>query len=193
MTSRLISALPLVLLTLLVLTAPFWLNQSLRTPSPAQEIGLGRIPDYIAENFSAIEMDNDGVARHMLLAKRMVHYPDDDTTDLEQPYFIETEPGKPAVQVTSDQAKVSGNKENIYLTGHVTLLRNAGKGRGETTLTTSLLHLIPNDDIAKTDKPVVITEKNAIIKAVGMEMNNRTNVIQLWSQVRVLHDKNKAR
>jgi lipopolysaccharide export system protein LptC len=71
------------------------------------------------------------------------------------------------------------------------LLRNAGKGRGETTLATSLLHLIPNDDIARTDKPVVITEKNAVIKAVGMEMNNRTNVIQLWSQVKVLHTKTR--
>ncbi|MDE2366200.1 MAG: LPS export ABC transporter periplasmic protein LptC [Betaproteobacteria bacterium] len=193
MNGRLISTLPLALLVLLVLTAPFWLSQSLRTPSLSQEAGLGRIPDYIAENFSAVEMDNDGVGRHMLFAKRLVHYPDDDMTDLEEPHFIETEPGKPAVQIKSDQAKISGNNENIFLTGHVMLLRNAGKGRGETTLTTSLLHLIPNDDIAKTDKPVVITEKNSVIKAIGMEMNNRTNVIQLWSQVRVLHDKNKVR
>ena len=191
MISRRISALPLVLLALLVLTVPFWLNRSLRTPSLSQEGDLGRIPDYVAENFSAVEMDNDGVARHMLLAKRLVHYPDDDTTELEQPYFIETEPGKPAVQIKSDQAKISGNNENIYLTGNVMLLRNAGKGRGETTLTTSLLHLIPNDDIAKTDKPVVITEKNSVINAVGMEMNNRTSVTQLWSQVRVLHNKTR--
>jgi lipopolysaccharide export system protein LptC len=69
------------------------------------------------------------------------------------------------------------------------LLRNAGKGRGETDLTTSSLHLIPNEDIAKTDKPVVITERNSVIRAIGMEMNNRTNVTQLWSQVRVLHKK----
>jgi len=191
MINRLISALPVVLHALLVLTVPFWLSQSLRTPSPSQEGGLGRLPDYVVENFSAVEMDNNGVARHMLLAKRLVHYPDDDTTDLEQPYFIETEPGKPAVQIKSDQAKIPGNNENIYLTGNVMLLRNAGKGRGETTLATSLLHLIPNDDIARTDKPVVITEKNAVIKAVGMEMNNRTNVIQLWSQVKVLHTKTR--
>lgn len=191
MINRLISALPVVLPALLVLTVPFWLNQSLRTPSPSQEGSPSRLPDYVVENFSAVEMDNDGVARHMLLAKRLVHYPDDDTTDLEQPYFIETEPGKPAVQIKSDQAKIPGNNENIYLTGNVMLLRNAGKGRGETTLATSLLHLIPNDDIARTDKPVVITEKNAVIKAVGMEMNNRTNVIQLWSQVKVLHTKTR--
>ena len=131
MINRLISALPVVLPALLVLTVPFWLNQSLRTPSPSQEGSLSRLPDYEVENFSAVEMDNDGVARHMLLAKRLVHYPDDDTTDLEQPYFIETEPRKPAVQIKSDQAKIYGNNENIYLTGNVLLLRSAGKGRGD--------------------------------------------------------------
>jgi lipopolysaccharide export system protein LptC len=188
MIDRLITAVPVVLLALLVLTAPLWLGQSLRTPS-SQEGGPRRLPDYVAENFSAVEMGEDGTTRHMLLAKKLVHYADDDTTDLEQPYFIETTPGKPAVQIKSDRAKISGNNENIYLTGNVMLFRNAGKGREETALTTSSLHLIPNDDIAKTDKPVVITEKNAVIKAIGMEMNNRTNVTQLWSQVKVLHKK----
>jgi lipopolysaccharide export system protein LptC len=188
MIDRLITALPVVLLALLVLTAPLWLSQSLRTSSP-QEGELGRLPDYMAENFSAVEMGEDGTTRHMLLAKKLVHYANDDTTDLEQPYFIETQPGKPVVQVKSDQAKISGNNENIYLLGNVMLLRNAGKGRGETDLTTSSLHLIPNEDIAKTDKPVVITERNSVIRAIGMEMNNRTNVTQLWSQVRVLHKK----
>jgi lipopolysaccharide export system protein LptC len=55
-------------------------------------------------------------------------------------------------------------------------------------MTTSLLHLIPDDDIARTDKPVVITEKKSVINAVGMEMNSRTNIIQLFSRVRVIHD-----
>jgi lipopolysaccharide export system protein LptC len=188
MIDRLVTALPVVLLALLVLTAPLWLSQSLRTSSP-QEGELGRLPDYMAENFSAVEMGEDGTTRHMLLAKKLVHYANDDTTDLEQPYFIETQPGKPVVQVKSDRAKISGNNENIYLLGNVMLFRNAGKGRGETDLTTSSLHLIPNEDIAKTDKPVVITERNSVIRAIGMEMNNRTNVTQLWSQVRVLHKK----
>lgn len=86
---------------------------------------------------------------------------------------------------------MSAKGEDIYLMGNVKVLRNAGKGRGETTMTTSLLHLIPDDDMAKTDKPVVISETNATMKAVGMEMNNRTNVTRLLSQVRVVHDKQR--
>jgi lipopolysaccharide export system protein LptC len=66
------------------------------------------------------------------------------------------------------------------------VVRNGGKGRGETTMTTSLLHLVPDKDIAKTDKPVVITEKNVVINAVGMEMNSRTQTTQLLSKVKAV-------
>jgi lipopolysaccharide export system protein LptC len=189
MISRLFSGILLLILVLLAALS-FWQNQSARAPSQAQEAsGLRRTPDYMVENFSAVRMGEDGVARHMLVAKSMAHYPDDDITDIEKPRFINTEPGKPAVQIKADEAKMSAQGEDIYLMGNVMVFRNAGKGRGETTMTTSLLHLIPDDDIAKTDKPVVITETNAIIKAVGMEMNNRTNVTRLLSQVKVVHDK----
>lgn len=190
MISRLFSRLPLVLLALLAALI-FWLNQSVRAPSLAQEGDLRRAPDYMIENFSAVRMDHDGVTRHVLFAKRMLHYPDDDTTDLEQPRFINTEPGKPAMQVDADQAKMSGSGEDIYLTGNVKVLRSAGKGRGETTMTTSFLHLIPDDGIAKTDKPVVITETNAVINAVGMEVSSRTQLTHLLSQVRVVHKKTR--
>jgi lipopolysaccharide export system protein LptC len=95
------------------------------------------------------------------------------------------------MQVKADEAKMTSNGEDIYLSGNVTVVRNAGKGRAETTMATSLLHVIPDDDIARTDKPVVITETNAVIKAVGMEMSNRTGVTQLLSQVKVVHGKRR--
>ena len=189
MISRLLSGFPLLLLALLAALL-FWVNQSARAPSPVQDEGSRRgAPDYMIENFSAVRMDRDGVSRHLLSAKRMLHYPDDDTTDLEHPRFINTEPGKPTMQVDADQAKMSANGEDIYLTGNVRVLRSAGKGRGETAMTTSFLHLLPDDGIAKTDRPVVITEANAVIKAVGMEVSNRTQVTRLLSQVRVVHAK----
>jgi lipopolysaccharide export system protein LptC len=58
-------------------------------------------------------------------------------------------------------------------------------------MTTSLLHVIPDEDIARTDKPVIITETNSVIRAVGMEMSNRTGITQLLSQVKVDHAKRR--
>lgn len=190
MNERLVSGLSLSFLALLAALL-FWLNQSTDSSSPAQDSPAGRMPDYIVENFTAVRMGEDGNARKILFGKGMQHYPDDDSTDLEQPRLIDTQPGKPPVQLTADHARMSGNGEDIYLSGNVRLIRNAGKGRGETAMTTSLLHLRPEDDIARTDKPVVITETHATIRAVGMEMDNRTGVTQLLSQVRVVHDKGR--
>lgn len=190
MTGRLLSGFPLLLAILLASSVLFWLNHSAQAPSPVQDEGSRRAaPDYVIENFSAVRMDRDGVMRHLLSARKMLHYPDDDITDLEQPRFINTEPGKPAMQVDADEAKMTANGEDIYLTGNVRILRSASKGRGETAMTTSFLHLLPDDGIAKTDRPVVITEANAVIKAVGMEVSNRTQVTRLLSQVRVVHAK----
>lgn len=191
MIGRLLPGFPL-LLAILLAALLLWLNQSARAPSPIQDESSRRAaPDYMIENFSAVRMDRDGITRHLLSAKKMVHYPDDDTTDLEYPHFINTEPGKPAMQVDADQAKMTANSEDIYLSGNVRILRSAGKGRGETAMTTSFLHLLPDDGIAKTDRPVVITEANAVIKAVGMEVSNRTQVTRLLSQVRVVHAKTR--
>jgi lipopolysaccharide export system protein LptC len=143
------------------------------------------------EDFSAIRTDENDAGYKMLLGKKMVHYPDDDSAELEQPRLITIEPGKPSVQLQADNAKMSAEGEDIYLSGNVVIVRNAGKGRGETILTTSLLHLIPDQDIARTDKPVEITETNATIRAIGMEMNNRTGHTELLSQVKVVHDKKR--
>jgi lipopolysaccharide export system protein LptC len=38
---------------------------------------------------------------------------------------------------------------------------------------------------------VTITEGNTTINAVGMELDNRTNVTRLLSQVKVVHDKKR--
>lgn len=82
----------LAVILVLLLALPFWLNQPRRAVSPSTNSQLSRTPDYVVENFSAIRMDEGGVGRHILLAQKMVHYPDDDSTDLEQPRLINTDP-----------------------------------------------------------------------------------------------------
>jgi lipopolysaccharide export system protein LptC len=58
-------------------------------------------------------------------------------------------------------------------------------------MTTSFLHIVPDDNFAKTDKPVTIIEANTIINAVGMEFDNNTQVIRLLSEVKFVHDKTR--
>lgn len=180
--------LPLALLVLLA-GATFWLDQVVRPPVIVEDSGSHRDPDYMLEGLSVIRTNHDGVARYKLFAKKMLHYSDDDSTHLEQPRLVNATPGKPAVQIKADQGELSGSNDDVYLSGNVTLLRNASNGWGKATMVTSSLHIIPDDDIAKTDKAVTITEGNTTINAVGMELDNHTRVTRLLSQVKVVHDK----
>lgn len=188
MINRLPSWFPLVLLILLA-TLTYWLDQAVQPPPPARDGSSRHDPDYVVENFSAVQMGRDGTPRYTLTAKKMLHYPDDDTTHLEHPRFVNTEPAKPSLRVKADQAKLSSDGENVYLTGNVVVLREAEDNRGGTTIATSFLHIIPDDGILKTDKAVTITGSRAVINAVGMELNNHTRIIQLLSRVKIVHDK----
>ena len=85
-------------------------------------------------------MDEGGVGRHILLARKMMHYPDDDSTDLEQPRLINTEPGK------AGHASEGGRGENDkqwrgYLSERQRHGRAKwGQGAWRDGMTTSLLH-----------------------------------------------------
>jgi len=46
------------------------------------------------------------------------------------------------------------------------------------------LHVVPDDDIAETDKPVQIQDANTLITSVCLEFNNRTRILKLLSNVR---------
>ena len=51
------------------------------------------------------------------------------------------------------------------------------------TLQTSYLHVIPDQDLAKTDRQVTLTSGNSTVTSVGLEFNNATRSLKLLSQV----------
>jgi len=57
---------------------------------------------------------------------------------------------------------------------------------------TAFLHVIPDENIARTDRTVTITDAATTVTAVGLELNSDTRVIKLLSNVRGTYDPNKA-
>jgi len=56
---------------------------------------------------------------------------------------------------------------------------------------TTYLHVIPDDNIAKTDRGHHY-HAATVVNAVGLELNSETRVLKLFSQVRGTYDPNKA-
>jgi len=59
-------------------------------------------------------------------------------------------------------------------------------------MSTAFLHVIPDQNLARTDRAVTITDAATVVTAVGLELNNETRVLKLLSNVRGTYDPSKA-
>jgi lipopolysaccharide export system protein LptC len=175
--------LPLVpLIGLLGVT--YWLNQQVQ-PEPATPGSNKRHdPDAIVENFSATRLNDQGVPSFIMAAKQMLHYPDDDSTTLEDPRITMLSAGQPAIHAIAKRATISSKGDEIFLHDDVEVLREAGKRQDSFKLQTQYLRIVPDQNLADSDRTVTITDANNTIHATGMELDNNTRTLKLLSQVR---------
>jgi lipopolysaccharide export system protein LptC len=149
-------------------------------------------PDYIVEKLSAISMNEKGAAAYTLSAAKMLHYPDDDTTILASPNFVSYATAQSPVTITASEAVVSSNGQHVYFQDDVRVTREAYGASSELVVRTDFLHVIPDQNIAKTDRRVTITDASTTVTAVGFELNNETRIMKLESRVRGTYDPSRA-
>lgn len=179
--------LALVLLALLgALT--FWLDRVVQPPATPQSSTVKHDPDYIVDGLSAVRMDKQGRVKHTLRAKKMTHFPDDDVTLLLEPRLVTYSEGRAPITVTSREARVSGNGANVYFERQVRVVRAPLGNQSELVLETDYLHVIPDDNIAKTDQAVTIRNATAVIQASGLELNSETRILKLQGRVKGIFD-----
>src|SRR5687768_14291466 len=168
---RLSSLFPFAVL-LIVAAVTVWLDRQVQPPDRGRDGKARHDPDYVVDGFSATRFGPDGTARYTLSARRMVHYPDDDSTYLDAPKLVSLGNPPATVTATSKTAMISSDGENAYLTDDVRVVRSAYGKKSAMTMFTDYLHVIPESDIARTDKPVRILDANTLITAIGLEFNN---------------------
>ena len=182
---RLVTWSPVLLLGSLA-AMTYWLNTQVRVALPDFD-GSGRHdPDLFAEDFKAVNLDPDGRVRQSLTAARAQHYPDNDITAFDSPVIVFTDPGKPRLDVKADRGTVTGDREHVYLEGHVKAVRDATGGDqrdGPITVTSEYLHVIPKEDRIVTDQPVTITDPRGTVNAVGLELDNKTKTVKFKSHL----------
>jgi lipopolysaccharide export system protein LptC len=182
---------PLLLLAVLA-SLTFWLDQAVQQDTPGS--GAERHdPDYIVEKLVAHRMDAKGDVKHTLYAERMTHYPDDDTTHLVSPRFISNASARAPMSITSRTAKVSSGGEHIYFETDVRATRAAYDDHSEMVMETSFLHVTPDEHIARTDRPVTVTDAHTVARGIGLELNSEARTIKFLSQFRgTYHDPDRA-
>lgn len=173
---------------LFLLAAAYWLNQQVQPLAAKPDSSKRHDPDFIVKNFSAATLNEQGTPRFMIAAKKMLHYPDDDSTHLEDPQLTSISPDRPALYASASNGSISGRGDEVFLRGNVRITRAASARQSELVFTTTYLHVIPDRELAETDQPVTIIDAHNRINAIGMQLDNKTRVIKLLAQVRSEHD-----
>ncbi len=186
---RSVIAFPIALLTVLaMLTA--WINYTVQPPAPKLDGSSRHDPDYIVSNFVTTQTDIKGQLRYQLAAAEMKHFPDNDGTDLIKPRYTQYTVGKPYTRVEGMQGLVSSNGERIQLSKKVKVTRQAFAQKGEMTVETEYLDILPNQDLVKTDHPVVIKQApKTVIYATGMIYEKDKKTVTLLHKVRAHYEK----
>ena len=174
------SWLPLVVLALLV-GLTLWLNMLVQAPQVRNDGSLRHDPDLGVENFDAKKLGEDGRVLYTLAAKKMVHYPDDDSAWLETVTMEAFEPGQPKVTVTADRGRVEQGGDRVWIEGHVVIVRDADpkQSLGAVRVTTEHLLVLPDAGIARTSDEVHMQSPTGRAVSQGLELDNKARTLKL--------------
>jgi lipopolysaccharide export system protein LptC len=173
---------PLALMVALALLT-FYLDRTVREEQTHPALRR-HDPDYLVANFTTTTYNKDGTPETILSAAKMIHYPDDDSTDLIAPRMVQNKGGGGRMTVSAQRGALSRDGEEIFLYDNVLLVRDAAADRPEARLSTSFLHVVQDRSLAVTDREVLMEEDHRSLAGRGMEYNYESGQLLLRSEVR---------
>jgi len=179
--------LPLVIVaTLVALTA--WLGRLAQAPQARVDGAFGHDPDYFVEQMDATAFDVTGAPRYRLDAVRMTHYMDDDTTELVAPRFVREGAGMARVVVRSLRGLVSPDGESVYFLGDVRMMQERLNGGAPLELSTEYLRVIPELDLVRTEKPVLLKDGTGELRGEAMVADGKQRTLELKGRVKGVYE-----
>ena len=173
-----------LLLMLALAGLTFWLERMVRQEEGAHPSQRRHDPDYVVDNLTHTRFNVQGKVESTLTAAKMLHYPDDDSTDLLAPRVVQTKPNEPRMTVSAERGTLSQDGEEVFLYDNVLLVREAGPEQSEARIRSSFMHVVQAQSIVRTDRDVVFTEEDRVVSGRGMEYRNDTKELFLRERVR---------
>lgn len=185
MKDRLGSAVTVVLLACLV-AGTWWAadyaRQAVIEDPPAR---LTHEIDSYVNDFVMVRSDEQGRPTTRMEGERMVHYPDDDSSDVTQLRAVNQRADSPVTVATADQARMDQDGARVVMNGNVHLQRLAGAGREALSIRSESMTLLPDEDVAFTNDPATILNGRSRIQGRGMRYNNITRELSVAQRTQV--------
>jgi len=161
----------------------FWLERTVHSPEGSASSARARVPEFVVDRVTATAMDKGGRAESRLTAQRMLYYPDEEVTEVEEPRLTQFPEKGPPVRVSAERGTVDRNGEEVRLYGNVVVIREPVGDRPEMRMDTTYLQVFPKTEVARTPEPVLITEGSSRLTGVGMEYDNAKRQLELKARV----------
>lgn len=168
-----------LLMLLLLAGLTLWLERASQ-PDAATARSTRHDPDYVVDNFTVKRFDPQGKLYQTLEARQMRHYPDDDSTEADSPRMVYHTEQK--TFLNADKAWIDSGGKTVVLESNVRVTHENAKGPA-TQMTTSTLTVLPDEEIARTQAAVTITQGHTVINGKGLETNNKTRISVLGGRV----------
>lgn len=170
-------------LALLVATLLFGWSAWKNRTGPAAAAAHSTQSDYILHDFEMVALDKDGKESITLRAPEMRRSAADHTYTITAPLFLIPDREGEHMEVRSRTAWVSAKGEKAILRDDV--VGNSPPGVGAASeFRTSRLDIFPDQHLASTDQPVVLTRPGATLQGTGFEINSQTQQYKFKSKVK---------
>jgi lipopolysaccharide export system protein LptC len=156
----------LAVLLLLVGGLAFWLQREVADDRPPSS-DEARRPDYWVEGLSATTMDAQGQPERRLVATELRHYARKDASELDDPVLTLFNPEAPPWVARSERGLISDGGDRIDLIGDVHLRRAGSASLRPLHLTTEALWVEPEQELARTDRPMRLTSNEDWVTSAG--------------------------
>ncbi len=178
------------LLLLLAIVSFFgWYQFKANLSAAKTEVGI----DAFATGIDGVQFDELGQKQGELQSPKLLHFVNDDSSVLTTPLLtLYSKDNKAPWSISSQTGKTFNGTQKIDLIDNVVIHQPPGAQNQDTIITTSLLHIFPNQKLANTDKPVTLVQSGVKITSVGMNAYLDQKHVTLLSQARGFYDPNKA-
>ena len=170
-------------LMLILAALSYWLN--IVAAADPVDIG-GRFrhdPDTIVKHFDAISYDEAGNRKAGLRGAELRHFPDDESSVIQKPLLQRFTINMGTSTVNANQAVVNSDGSEVDLTGDVKAVRPAQRGKPALTLTAPHMHVLVDEERARTPGFARIQQGNSWISGTGFEADNVTQTFSFHSNV----------
>lgn len=172
---------------ILVLGFAAWTTFLSSHPQNAVVVKKAMLPDAFMEDITTVIMDKQGKPSMKIVTPKMIHFAENDTTQLISPQLTLYRQSPNPWFVSSKFGKATQGIDNVDFWDNVVIHHAADINNPATIIKTSTLTVHPNKKTAETNENITMEQPGIVVSAKGMFADMNKGDIKLLSQARGIY------